>query len=113
MSFSPSTWWAASAAIALGTYLTRASFVVLLAGRRVPPWARRLLAYIPCSVLPALVVPAVLLAPGAEGTLAAAPLSPKAFAAVLAALVAWRTRSVLGTILVGMGALLLLRQITG
>jgi branched-subunit amino acid transport protein len=87
-----------------GTYAMRASFL-LAADRlaRVPPGIERLLRQIPPAALASLVVPA-LLRPHGELDL----FSPRLLAGVLAALVAWRTRNVAVTLVVGMGVLVLL-----
>ena len=87
-----------------GTYAMRASFL-LAADRlaRVPPNVERLLRQIPPAALASLVVPA-LLRPHGELD----PFSPRLLAGVVAGLVAWRTRNVAATLLVGMGLLVLL-----
>jgi len=92
--------------MALATYATRAPAIFLLS-RRLPAALHRLLGHIPAAVFAALVAPP-LLAP--EGTLS--PGLP-ALAAIPAAVVAWRTRQVFPTILVGMGAYWLLRWMAG
>ena len=56
----PSTLWFTIAALALGTYLIRFSFLGFLGGRTLPPLALRLLRYVPVAVFPALVAPQVL-----------------------------------------------------
>jgi len=67
----------------------------------------RMLRFIPASVLPAIIAPAVLLHGADAGpTGLARPL-----AAAVAVLVAWKTRNILVTILGGMGTLWLLRAV--
>ena len=56
----PGTLWFTIAALALGTYLIRFSFLGFLGGRTLPPLALRLLRYVPVAVFPALVAPQVL-----------------------------------------------------
>lgn len=56
----PSTLWFTIAALGLGTYLIRFSFLGFLGGRTLPPLALRLLRYVPVAVFPALVAPQVL-----------------------------------------------------
>ena len=51
----PGTLWFTIAALALGTYLIRFSFLGFLGGRTLPPLALRLLRYVPVAVFPALV----------------------------------------------------------
>jgi len=81
--------------MALATYFTRYTMIAAL-GREVSPLLQRWLRYVPPAVLAALVVPAAL-AP--QGRLA---LGLPAWAAMAGAFVAWRTRSVLWTIVGGM-----------
>jgi branched-subunit amino acid transport protein len=83
------------------TFFTRLSFIALW-GRWTPPeWLSRALKYVPAAVLTAIIFPEVLLR---EGQLA--PLNPRLLAGAVAALVAWKTKNVLLTIVVGMGVLL-------
>jgi branched-subunit amino acid transport protein len=99
-------WWVV-AIIGAGTYLTRLSFVGALGRRNLPAWAERPLKYVAPAVLAALVVPAVTLR---EDTLALLPATnPRFAAAVLAAVVTWRFKSVIWAIVVGMGTLWLLQ----
>ena len=92
--------------MAIVTYATRALAVFLLS-RRLTPGIERFLGHIPAAVFAALVA-SPLLTP--QGTFA--PGLP-AVAAIPAAVVAWRTRQVLPTILVGMVSYWLLRWLVG
>ncbi len=92
--------------MALATYATRALGIFLFS-RRLPPVVERLLSHIPAAVFAALAA-SPLLAP--EGTFA--PGLP-AVAAIPAAAVAWRTRQVFPTILVGLGSYWLLKWVVG
>lgn len=83
----------------VGTYLLRASLVVLLGRVALPFRVERSLRYIAPAVLAAIVAPA-LVAP--DGVFA--PADPRVFAGVLAGVAAWRWRSIPITLLVGMGA---------
>ena len=95
--------------IGMGSYLTRVSFIASLGTRPLSPALERPLKFVAPAVLAALVVPAVVLN---EGSPDLSPLSnPKFLAAVVAALVTWRTRSVVATIFSGMGMLWLLQAI--
>ena len=99
--------WIVVLIIGLGTYLTRLSFVVVLGTRTMPAWAERPLKYVAPSVLAALVLPAVLLR---DGSLDLAPATnPRFLAAVAAALVVVRLKSVSWAIVVGMSTLWLLQ----
>jgi branched-subunit amino acid transport protein len=96
--------------IGIGTYAIRVSFIAALGTRPISPTLARPLKYVAPAVLAALIVPAVVLTDGKPDL---GPLSdPKFIAAVVAGLVAWRTRNVAATILVGMGVLWVLQAIT-
>ena len=99
--------WAAILLSAAGTFAMRASFLAV-AHRLVivPPGVQRLLRQIPPAALASLVVPA-LLRPDGHIDLTQARL----WAGLIAAVVAWRTRSAVATLVVGMGVLLLLRAL--
>lgn len=99
--------WLAIALSGVGTYAMRASFVAF-AHRlaTVPPWAQRLLRQIPPAALASIVIPA-LVRPGGELGI----WQPRLAAGLLATVVAWRTRNVALTLLVGMGALMLLEAL--
>lgn len=93
--------WGVIAAIGVGTWLLRFSFLGLMGGRRFPPWAERVLRYAPVAVLPALVAPGVLW-PAATG---GAPDAPRLIAAAVTIAAGVLTRSVLGAIVAGGAAL--------
>jgi branched-subunit amino acid transport protein len=92
--------WIAIVAVGLGTYAIRGSFL-LVAHRvaEIPPRWRTPLRMIPPAVLAALTAPALLRPDGPF-----VPLGPRALAGFVAAVVAWWTRSILATILVGLAA---------
>jgi branched-subunit amino acid transport protein len=89
-------------AAGIATYLTRLSFIALAHRGTAPAWIIRPLRLVPAAVLSALVLPAVL-AP--QGMVQLWPLSPRALAGMVAVLVAWKTRSILLTLVVGMSVL--------
>jgi branched-subunit amino acid transport protein len=102
-----STTWTAIVLAGIGTFLMRASF--LLAAHKmaeVPEGVRRVLRQIPPAALAALVVPAFLRPDGELGV-----WQPELAAGALAAVVCWRTRSTIATLVVGMGAVFVLRQL--
>lgn len=79
-------------AIGIGTYLLRLSFIGILGDRVMPEWALVPVRFVGPAVLAALIAPAVLLA---DGALDLSPASnPRAIAALVALLLAWKTRSV-------------------
>jgi branched-subunit amino acid transport protein len=90
-----------------GTFAMRASFLAL-AGRltELPPAAQRVLRQIPPAALAALVLPALL---RPEGQLDL--WQPHLAAGALAALVSWRTRSIVATLVIGLATLALLQQL--
>jgi branched-subunit amino acid transport protein len=97
--------WVAIVLSGIGTFAMRASF--LAAAHRlavVPPGVQRLLRQIPPAALASIVVPALLRPHGHVDVTQA-----RLWAGLLAAAVAWRTRSTILTLIVGMGVLLLVR----
>jgi branched-subunit amino acid transport protein len=91
------------AGMALVTYLTRVSMIAILGHSAPPPLLLRWLRYVPPAVLAALVVPATLAPQGRV------EVGLPAWSVLAGAIVAWRTRSVLWTIVGGMVAFWLLR----
>ena len=84
-----------------GTYAMRASFLAVAHRMAtVPPGITRILRQIPPAALAAIILPSLV---RPEGHLDL--LQPQLLAGAVAALVAWRTRNVGVTLLVGMGLL--------
>lgn len=83
-------------------FCTRGAFTVLLAGAKLPAGLQRGLRFVPAAVFPALVLPDIA---WTAGVLNLSLANPKLAAGLIAAVFAWRTRSTLGTILVGMAVL--------
>lgn len=98
-------WWVMLAG-GLLTFGTRLSFIFLLDRLTPPPWLYRGLRFVPVAVLTAIIIPELLLH---SGSLDFSITNHRLLAGLLAALVAWRTRSALLTILIGMAALLVLQ----
>ena len=99
--------WIAILLAGIGTYAMRASFLVFahrLAD--VPPLVQRLLRQIPPAALAAIVIPALL---RPEGYLDLR--QPRLYAGILAAAVAWRTRNIAVTLIVGIGLVMILEAI--
>ena len=93
--------WGILAAIGIGTFLIRFSFLAVLARvDAIPPLVTRILRLIPAAVLAAIAMPALT---HAAGTFDLA--TDRFVAGTVAALVAWRTGNVVATIAVGMGVL--------
>lgn len=97
--------WIALLLGGLLTYLLRLSFIAL-SGREFPAWLERSLRFVPPAVLTAILFPELFMQSGA---LDISLGNNRLLAGLVAILVAWRTRSMLLTILAGMGALLLLQ----
>ncbi|MFF7706596.1 AzlD domain-containing protein [Pseudomonas sp. NPDC007930] len=91
--------WGLFVAVGLGTFALRLSFVELHGRWRPPPVLQRALAYVPASVLAALVLPAVVY-PGGHAAFSWA--NPQLPAALVATAVAWYTRSTLLPLVAGM-----------
>lgn len=91
------------------TFGIRYSVLSFISRIDLPPLLRRALVYVPPAVLTAIVVPAVLIPDSA--TLNLSPASPHMLAAIAAVAVSYRTKSLLWTILVGMGVFLGLRVV--
>jgi len=88
--------------LALGTYGLRLSFIQLHEWiDEFPPLLEDALIYVPPAVMAALVFPALLTLDGTVQGL----LNLRVLAGALAAVVAWRTGSMLATIVVGMAVL--------
>ena len=87
-------------------YLSRLSFIAFFASREMPPLLARALKFVPSAMLVALVVPMVL-TPSVMGTIEG--VNPRIPAAIVAAVVAFFTRSTLWTLAAGMAALWLLQ----
>lgn len=103
------TSWLIIGAIAVGTYLLRLSFIQAWQWIDVPPALARALRYVPAAVFAALVLPALTVSGGAIDV---SPANPRLVAGVLAAAVAWYSRSVILTLCAGMGALWLLQAVS-
>lgn len=93
------------AGMALVTYLTRFTMIAVLGHSTPPPLLRRWLQYVPPAMLAALIVPATL-APGSQ-----VEVGLSAWSVLVGTIVAWRTRTVLWTIVGGMVTFWLLRAL--
>lgn len=93
-------------AVGIVTYLYRYSMIGFFASRNLPGWLHALCRHIAPASFAALTASA-LFVPGGEVSIALD--APKPWAALVAALVAWRTRNVLATIGTGMAALYLFK----
>jgi branched-subunit amino acid transport protein len=112
--------WLLIVAMGALTLALRASGILLLGPRGIPDVVRRALRFVPPAVLAAIVLPELLrkgaaaAAPGEAAALAglASAFDPaRVIAGACAALVAWRTRSVVWTLLVGMIGLVVAQRL--
>ena len=94
--------WMLFLAIGLGTFTLRFLFIYLFGKIEMPEWLRRALRFVPAAALAALVFPALT---HPSGHLDLTLQNFRLLAGLGGALVAWRTRNVLLTILVGMALL--------
>lgn len=92
------------------TFGTRLSFILLIEKLKLPGWFLRSLRYIPLAVLSAIILPELA---SRSSVVDLSLRNPQFYAGTLAVLVAWRTRNVLLTILVGMVSLLLFQAVLG
>jgi len=99
---SETTLWLTIAAVAVGTFLLRLSFIALWKWMPVPALLVRALHYVPSAVLAALVLP-VLLRTG--GSIDVTLDNLRLYAALPAALAAWYSRGMLLPLAVGMATL--------
>lgn len=100
--------WGTIVAAGALTFALRWSFIALIDTLEMPRPVRRGLRFVPAAVLSAIIVPAVVVQ---DGAIDLAPSNLRLWAALLAAAVAWRTRSIFYTIAVGMVALWVLTAI--
>jgi branched-subunit amino acid transport protein len=98
--------WIVILAVGALNYASRLSFIAFFARRTMPPLLARALRYVPAAMLAALIVP-MIVAP-AGGPLS---LNLKIPAAIIAGVVAWRTKSSLKVMIAGMAALWILQAV--
>ncbi|MFN8447144.1 MAG: AzlD domain-containing protein [Anaerolineae bacterium] len=95
--------------MALVTFAVRYPVLVLVGKIPLPDRVFRALRYVPPVVLAAIIAPAVLMPDGQ--TLELTPSNSYLVAAVIAALIAWRTKNLMLTIVIGMGVFLVLHTL--
>lgn len=101
-------YWPVVIGIGLGTFVIRYSFILIIDKITLPEPFLRMLRFIPASVLPALVVPSVLLN---DAGVTSFDNWERVAAAIIAVGVAWKTRNILATIACGMVSLWVLQAI--
>ena len=100
--------WLVIIGMGIITYGIRLSMIVLLGKVEIPIRLKQALRFVPPAVLSAIIFPE-LLQPG--GRLDVSLGNERLLAGLLAMVVAWRTKNVLWTIIVGMAALWLLQSL--
>ena len=94
--------WLTMIIAGLLTYGIRLSFIVLFGNGEISEPIRRGLRFVPPAVLTAIIFPELLYPIGSQEI---SLLNTRLIAGILAIVVAWRTKSVMLTILAGMGIL--------
>lgn len=94
--------------MALVTFAVRYPVMVLVGRLPLPEGLFRALKFVPPAVLAAIVVPGMLMP---EGTIDVSPTNAYLVAGIVAGVVAWRSKNVLITIVIGMALFLLLRLV--
>jgi branched-subunit amino acid transport protein len=100
--------WLTMIAIGAATFTIRFSFIYLFGRLEIPVVARRALRFVPPAVFSAIIFPELFMP---TGVIDVSLGNDRLLAGLLAALVAWRTKSVVLTILVGMAGLYLLQAL--
>ncbi len=94
--------WLIMLAVGALTFAIRLSFILLWGQIEVPGWLQRALRFVPPAVLTAIIFPELLMP---AGVVDVSFSNTRLVAGLLAAIVVWRTRNIVLTILVGMGVL--------
>ena len=102
--------WIVIAGAGLVTFLARASFIVFADPQKFPHAFRMALAYVPASVLAAIVLPGLAMP---QGALDLSPANPRLVAGIAAFAVALKVRNPLATITAGMAVLWALQALAG
>ncbi len=101
--------WTVIIGLGIGTYLIRFSFIGIVGNRPLPEWALRHLRYVAVAVMPGLIAPLVAWPPATGGE----PDAARLVAAFAAFAIGIGTRSVIGAVFGGMGALYLVQYLLG
>lgn len=94
--------------MAVGTFAWRYSFFLLYDHIRITDFQKRALRLVPPAVLSALLLPAIL---RSNGGLDFSLGNPRLLAAALSVIIAYKTKNVLATIIVGMATLFLIQAL--
>jgi len=94
--------WLTIIGIGLLTFAYRFSLIFFMERIQLPPWIERALRFVPVAALTAITVPELIVQ---QGALDFTWHNARLLAGIVAVLVAWRTQSVLLTLVLGMGCL--------
>ena len=100
--------WLIILAMGVVTYALRLSLIGAIRQLTLPPLVMRGLRFVPPAVLSAIILPEVL---RPSGPLDISLTNARLVAGIVAALVAWRTRSVVPTVLVGLAVVWLMQAL--
>lgn len=109
MSYSDSTIWWIIAALGVGTYLIRFSFLGLIGSRPMPPWVLRHLRYTSVAILPGLVAPLVVFPEATDGAVDPARL----LAATVTVAVGYWTKGAVRAMVCGAATLIAVQYLLG
>jgi branched-subunit amino acid transport protein len=99
--------WFVLIASGLLTFAIRLSFILIVGHRQISSLLMRALRFVPPAVLTAIILPEIVM-PGGNTFLSFQ--NARLFSGLIAIIVAWRTRSILSTILVGMATLWIIQS---
>jgi branched-subunit amino acid transport protein len=100
--------WVVIVGAAAVTFMLRVSFIALLGRTGMPPSVERALRFVPAAVLTAFVIPLLIYE---NGAMQVSLGNERLLAELIAALIAWRSGSVLFTLGGGMAALWVLQVV--
>ncbi len=98
--------WILMLGIGLLTFLTRLSFIAFLEKVKLPDTFQRALRFVPIAALSAIIAPEL---GRYNDALAISPLNPRLLAGIIATGVAYVTKNVIWTIVIGMAAFWILQ----
>jgi branched-subunit amino acid transport protein len=102
--------WIMIIGMALVTFAVRYPVLALVGKIPLPDRVFRALRYVPPAVLTAIIVPAMVMP---SGTVDVSPANNYLVAGIISAVIAWRSKNLLLTIVLGMAVFLALRALTG
>ena len=86
--------------IGIGTFIFRFSFIFLYGKFNLPGWLRRAMNFVPPAVLSALIFPDLIVK---DNIIWISPQNPRLVAGIIAMIIAWRTKSSILPIIIGLG----------